>query len=129
LLLTVVASIISWLSHGVLMAGMYAKMPLIWRPFPAMTSLLPYGYFATFISMLCLVYIYGKGYEGKPSRFIEGLRFGVIVGLFAAVPMSVWSYISIPMPKEMAMSWFLAAFAEMAVVGVVLGLVYKKKEV
>lgn len=73
-----------------------------------------------------IVYIYHKGYEGKGSKLAEGLRFGVVIGLFTALPMAVWSYIMMPMPVALAIGWFVIAMIDILAAGAIIGLLYKR---
>ena len=71
-------------------------------------------------------YSYAKGYEGGAGT-VEGLRFGVIVGLLLACFSVVWSYVMMPISGTFAAAMIVDAIAEMAVFGVVVGLIYKPR--
>lgn len=115
-------SIINYLFLG----KMYAATILLWRPMAGMKPLLPYGFITTLITSYILIYIYHRGYEGKLSKLAEGLRFGLVIGIFTALPMSVWSYVMMPMPVSMAIAWFVTGFVDMLIAGAIIGLLYKR---
>lgn len=125
----VVAAVIAALNaifHGNLLSGTYETTAALWRTEAVMARLMPYGWLVTLITSVLLVYIFHKGYEGKGSKVAEGLRFGLIIGLFTALPMSVWSYVMIPMTVALAAAWFAIGMVDMLVAGAVVGLLYKR---
>lgn len=121
-----VVTIVESLAHGVLLKELYIQSASARRPEAEMSKLIYYGWIATLVSYFFLVYIFHKGYEGKTSKIAEGLRFGLIVGLFYAIPMVVWSYISIPMPLNLAVAWFFVGLVDMLLAGVIISLLYKR---
>jgi hypothetical protein len=121
----VAISALDWLFNGILMRDLYVAFATIWRPYIEMTKLVPYGWASTLIASFFFVYIYHKGYEGKGSGLAEGLRFGLIVGLFMSIPTVVWTYVLFPIPLNIAGYWFLIGMAELLVAGGLVGLIYK----
>jgi hypothetical protein len=69
--------------------------------------------------------IFSKGYEGK--GIVEGLRYGIYVGLLMSVPMAYGSYGAMPITYSLALQWFLYGLIEFAVLGVVIAMVYGKQ--
>lgn len=122
----IVITVVETIGHGYFMTGLYQMSSSLWRSQEAMESLLWLGYLSTVITSLIVVYIYHKGYEGKSSGLLEGLRFGIWIGLFVAIPMAAWSYVSMPIRIALAGGWFLIAFIKYVLAGIVIGLVYKK---
>jgi hypothetical protein len=70
--------------------------------------------------------IFSKGYEGKGS--LEGVRYGLYVGLMVALPMAYGSYAMMPIPYSLALQWFIYGTLEYMIAGVVLALIFKPKE-
>jgi len=126
LLILVTFFILDFISYGNLLAKMYAASASLWRPEIEMDAMLPYGYIGTLIVSFLLVYIYDRGYTGKGSHLAEGLRFGLVIGVFVAIPMAVWSYISLPMTLGLAIGWFITAFVKMLSAGFIVGVAYRK---
>ena len=130
----VVASIVSavvfigigMIGNGIFLADTYTATASLWRPEMEMTKLFPYGWLATLIISFIFVYIYHRGYEGKGCGFAEGLRFGFWIGLFAVIPMAVWSYVSYPIPMNLAIAWFIMGMVEFLLAGILVGLIYKR---
>jgi hypothetical protein len=71
-------------------------------------------------------YIFSKGYEAK--GILEGVRYGLYIGLMVALPMSYGSYAMMPIPYALALQWFIYCTLEYIIAGVVLALVFKPKE-
>jgi hypothetical protein len=111
--------------HGVLLKGIYVATAALWRPEAEMLKLLPVGMLSTLFLCLILVYIYHRGYEGAGSGLAEGLRFGFWIGLFMGVPGCVWAYITVPIPLNLAVFWFVGSLVEFLVAGMLIGLIYK----
>jgi hypothetical protein len=92
LILAVVAGLaamllLSGLWHGLLMHDFYVAHSPTLRETPLL-RLIGLGYF---ILATVMVVIYPKGYEGGPP-WLEGLRFGMLVGILYALPMGLVSY-------------------------------------
>jgi hypothetical protein len=68
-------------------------------------------------------YIFTKGYQGR--GIMEGLRFGLVVGLFVSIPMAYGTYMIIPIPYSLALEWFLYGTAQVILLGAVAAAVYK----
>jgi len=125
LVAAVVITIVEMVGHGYFMTPYYKETESLWRTYEAMNKLIWMGYVATVITSLIFAYIYHKGYEGKGPGALEGLRFGIIAGLFVAVPMALWSYVSQPITTAVAVGWFLIPMVKFALAGIGVGLVYK----
>ena len=76
------------------------------------------------IGFFVFAYAYAKGYEGG-NRALEGLRFGVVVGLLLACFAVTWNYVVLPVSGSLGMAWIVDTLVEMAIYGVIVGLVYK----
>jgi hypothetical protein len=56
---------------------------------------------------------------------MEGLRFGLIIGLFVSIPMAYGTYMIIPIPYYLALEWFFYGTAQAILLGAVAAAVYK----
>jgi hypothetical protein len=84
------------------------------------------GYGVSLLGFFVFAYAYAKGYEGGAGA-VEGLRFGVIVGLLLACFSGVWSYVMMPISGAFAVAMIVDAIVEMAIFGTVVGLVYSPR--
>jgi len=71
-------------------------------------------------------YIFSKGYEGR--GLLEGVRYGLYIGLMFALPMAYASYAMMPIPYSLALQWFIYSTLEYMIAGIVLALIFRPKE-
>jgi hypothetical protein len=114
--------LISPLVNNVLLADLYARHAAVFRPQTEMNMVLGLG--ASLGGFFVFAYAYAKGYEGG-SGAVEGLRFGVVVGLLLACFAVVWNYVVLPVSGSLGVAWVVDTLVEMALYGVVVGLVYR----
>jgi hypothetical protein len=121
---TVWDALYGFLMYGTLIAPEFAKYPGVYRSNEAGMAFLPLMFAGVFVAILAAAIIYAKGYEGG-NGLAEGGRFGVLLGLFVVFAFSGVNYATLIINKKLAGMTAAAAFVEWAVVGVVVGLVYK----
>ncbi len=71
-------------------------------------------------------YVFSKGYEGR--GLLEGVRYGLYIGLMVALPMSYGAYAMMPIPYSLALQWFIYGTLEYMIVGLLLSLAFRLKE-
>ena len=126
----VASAVVAWIVHlglttlvwSTLLPDAAGQNASLLRP-PAEMNL-TLGFAVSLLGFFVFAYAYAKGYEGGPGA-VEGLRFGVIVGLLLACFSAVWSYVMMPISGSFAAAMTVDAIVEMAVFGVVVGLIYK----
>jgi phosphotransferase system glucose/maltose/N-acetylglucosamine-specific IIC component len=118
----IVYLILSPLVNNVLLADLYAQHARVFRPQAEMNVAL--GLAAALAGFFVFAYAYAKGYEGG-AGVVEGLRFGVIVGLLLAAFSVAWNYVVLPVSGALAAAWIVDVIVEMAIYGAAVGLVYK----
>jgi hypothetical protein len=124
------AALVAWMVHlgltslvwSVLLPGLLQQNAPLLRP-PAEMNLVA-GYAASLVGFFVFAYAYAKGYEGG-AGLSEGLRFGAVVGLLLACFSAVWSYVMMPVSGTFAAAMAVDGIVEMAIYGMVVGLVYK----
>jgi hypothetical protein len=123
------AGLVAWLTYllvspfvnSLLLADLYALHASLFRPADSTNVVL--GFAASGLGFLVFAYAYAKGYEGGPGA-VEGLRFGVVVGLLLSCFGVVWNYVTLPVSGALAVAWVIDTLLEMALYGTVVGLVY-----
>jgi hypothetical protein len=115
---------LSPLVNNVLLADLYARHARVFRPQTEMNVTLGLG--ATLAGFFVFAYAYAKGYEGG-SGAVEGLRYGVIVGLLLATFSVTWNYVVLPVSGALAAAWIVDVIVEMAIYGTAVGLIYKPR--
>ncbi|MBI2346033.1 MAG: hypothetical protein HYV03_03950 [Deltaproteobacteria bacterium] len=71
--------------------------------------------------------IYSKGYEPEKAGASQGLRFGFLVGLFYWGTHLMSAFPFHPWPTRLYQTWFACGLAEFALLGVLVGAIYKPK--
>jgi hypothetical protein len=119
----IAAQILEFIIHYLILGGTYQATSHLWRPEAEMNQMMWMMWLTGLIWAFLFVYIFAKGYEGR--GIMEGVRFGLLIGLFYSLPMSLGSYVTIPMPFSLALNWFIFGMIEIVVLGVLAALIYK----
>jgi quinol-cytochrome oxidoreductase complex cytochrome b subunit len=106
---------------NVFMKSAYESLKSLWRP--DLTSKMWVMYVVGLLVSLLFTYIFIKGREGK--GIAEGVRFGIIIWLFVAVPMDLTMWVLLPIPHMLIFRWILFALLEMLVAGILVAVIYK----
>lgn len=109
--------------HNILLMGSYVAQAHLWRTDMMQKAWLMWvtGLIVSFL----FVYIFAKGYENK--GLMEGVRFGLIIGLFTFIPMALGSYAVWPIPFTLAAKWFIAGMVEYPLLGLVAAAIYRPR--
>ncbi len=119
----VLLSVLDMIVHGVILSEAYAAMPNVWRS--DMMEKMWMIWVVRAITTFFIAFIFAKGYEGK--GWMEGLRYGVYIGLLMATPYAYGSYASYPIPYAVAVQWFIYAFVGYVLAGITLALIFGRK--
>lgn len=119
----VVGQIINFLVHQVLLADTYQALAAVWRPEQEMMSMMWVMFVTSAIYLFLFCYIFTKGYEGK--GVMEGVRYGLLMGLFMSVPMAFDSYVIYPITTNLALIWFVCGVIFFVIAGAVFAAIYK----
>ncbi len=114
--------IIDFIVHSQLLCGLYESTKDLWRPEDEMLWPLMIG--VSLVVAFCFVAIYA--FLVKEKSLQQGLRYGILYGLAAAVPMAFGSYCFMPMPLGLVWGWFLAAMIEFILAGLIVGALVKE---
>lgn len=114
-------SAMDFVIHGVLLDSAYKATAHLWRPEVEMK--VPLMFAVTFIFSAGLVAIYSLLIN--PKSFSAGLQYGVILGLASGASMGIGFYCYMPIPLELAISWFFANLVEVSVAGIIIGAIVK----
>lgn len=121
----VVDQILGWIIHGWLLSGMYEATAQLWRPMAEMTGMMWMMWISSLVWAFIFVYVFAKGYEGKGIG--EGIRFGLLIGVFFGLPMSLGTYASQPIGFGLAVSWFFSSVIVITIHGILAYLIYQPK--
>jgi hypothetical protein len=118
----VIAEVLMFLVNGVLLAADYQATPNVWRP--DMARLMWVYHVLTLVESFFFTFIFGKGYEGK--GIMEGVRFGLYIGIWLSMSMAYGTYAMIAIPYSLAVKWFLLGIVQYVIMGTVAAAVYGK---
>jgi hypothetical protein len=119
----VVLEILNYIIHVLILKGPYEATSDLWRAADEMKSNMWIGGIGDLVWSFLFVYIFSKGYEAK--GWLEGLRYGVIIGLFLYIPMALGSYTVMPIPFSLSVYWFICGLIQITIVGIVAALIYR----
>jgi hypothetical protein len=117
----VAGMILDYLVHMVILKGAYESLAAIWRQ--EMNSLMWLMYVGSLIFAFLFVYIFTKGHENK--GIMEGVRYGLIIGLFFILPTASGQYAMYPIPFSLAVQWFVYGLIEFIIFGIIAAIIYK----
>jgi len=113
--------------YGLLLSGEFAKFPALYRSAETGPGYLPLMFAGVLVAIVAASIIYAKGYEGG-SGVAEGVRFGVLLGIFAAFAFANVNYGVLNMGRRLAVYTAVASFVEWMLIGVAIGAVYKPSQ-
>lgn len=113
--------ILNFIIHSVILMGIYEETKAVWRP--DMMEKMWIMWITAAIFSLLFVLIFTKGYEGKGC--MEGVRYGLLIGLFVSIPMAYNSYATIAIPYKLAFQWWVYGTIQCIICGVVAAWLYK----
>lgn len=121
----IVMNITDMIIHMGLLSSVYSSEPVV-KIMRSASEGKTWIYFLTsaFTSFF-FAFIFSKGYQGK--GIIEGVRYGLYVGLLMVTPMAYASYAMYPVPYSLAMQWFLYGMIQYLILGVVVATVFGSK--
>ena len=116
-------SIIDFVIHGVILSEAYKATDELWRPMEEMKMSLMR--IVVFISSIIFVLIYSLFFAEK--NITSGLKYGLLYGAGAGISMGYGSYAVMPMPYDMAFTWFIGVLIEAALGGLITGWIIRDK--
>jgi hypothetical protein len=120
----VILEVLDILIHGVILGSVYATMQNVWRP--DMMDKMWIMHIVKIVVSFFFALIFSKGYEGK--GIIEGVRYGLYVGIMIGIGMAYGTYAMIAIPYSLALQWFIFAVFEYIIAAIGLSLVYGKRK-
>ena len=96
----------------------------VYRPPESMKRAAPVGMASLLLAMMALAALYALGFHDG-SSVAQGLRFGLLVGVFAAGSFMLHNYVSLNIGLKLALLQSLASFVQWVGSGVVIALIYR----
>lgn len=113
--------IMDYIIHSVILSPVYAQLAYLWRQ--DMMSKMWLMALSTFVMSVMFVYIFIRGYENK--GIAEGVRFGIVAGLFMNFIGMFSQYVMYPIPFSLTLKWFIFGMLEFMIAGIVAAIIYK----
>lgn len=117
----VTLQVTDFLVHSVILGSTYESLEGVWRS-DMMSKMWVMTLASLFLSHM-FVFIFAKGYEGK--GIIEGVRFGLIIGLLMTVVGMLSQYAVYPIPFSLTIKWIVFGLLQFVIAGIVASLIYK----
>lgn len=120
-------AVLNFIIHGIILTSAYQteEVNKFMRSEAEMNGLMWIYYVIYLIQSFFFTFIFSKGYEGK--GIMEGVRYGLYMGLLLATPMAYASYAMYPMPYSLALQWFIYGMIYYIILGILLAAIYGKK--
>jgi len=119
----VVFELLDFIIHSVILADAYESLQGVWRQ--NMMNYMWVMYVTALIWSVFFVYIFTKGYQNR--GWLEGLRYGLLIGLLMLVMGMFNQWGVYPLPIGLVVQWFVFGLIQFMICGVVVALVYKPK--
>ena len=99
------------------------KYPAVYRPKEEMMSVMPFGFFASFIAVVVVTIIFALSYHGG-SGVTEGARLGILIGIFAVCNV-LHNFVNLQIGGRLAVGQAATYLIQWTITGIVIGLIYK----
>jgi hypothetical protein len=108
--------------NGVILQSAYMATASLWRP--DFERLMWVYHVINLVSAFLFALVFSRGYEGKGA--MEGVRFGLYMGVWIGIGYAYGSYAMIAIPYWMAATWFWTAILQYILAGVFTAAVFGK---
>jgi hypothetical protein len=119
----VVWQVIGFVVHGIMLGDTYRALWGVFRPETEMNGMMWMMFLSSALYLLLFCYIFTKGYEGKGIG--EGLRFGLLMGLFLSIPSALDQYVVYPLPPDLPAIWLVSGIVSFMIAGAIFAAIYK----
>jgi len=114
----VVAMLLGFVVHGVLLANDYAQLPSVMRPPDEAQQAFPWMILAHLLIAVGYTWIYVRGKEPKPWLG-QGVRFGLAVAVLSVIPMYLIYHAVAQFPLSLALKQIVFDTIGCIVLGIV----------
>jgi hypothetical protein len=111
-----------WLAPGLIKEA--HKYPAVFRPAEEMKTVMPIALVATFMAILVAAVIFARMHPGGSGAF-AGAHFGILFGTFVVCAFVLHNYVNLNIGLKLALGQAAAYFVQWAIIGIVIGLIYK----
>ena len=126
LVVYVIVQALGFLIHEVMMGDTYEALASVFRSEAQMQEMIPIMFLSAAVFLFIFCYVFTQGREG--TGVMEGVRYGILMGVFLALPTSVDAYVIYPITSDVAVVWFISAVVSLAIAGAVFSVIYKPSD-
>lgn len=116
----------SFLLHGLWLGSTYEAMTNVYRPAAEQEKLMPFMLLAHVMLAGGFVWIYQRGRENI-AWLPQGIRFGVIIALFASIPSYMIYYTVQSMESSLAVKQIVGEGALLLLLGALVAFLYRSE--
>jgi hypothetical protein len=102
------------------------RFAAVYRPEESMKQVAPVGMVAMLIAMMALAGLYAFAFRAG-SAVAQGVRFGALVGVFAAGSFVLHNYVSLNIGLRLALLQAVAYFVQLLGASIVIALIYRPR--
>jgi hypothetical protein len=114
--------VMNFIVNGLLLMSSFDSLKNLWRP--DMMSLMWIFHVNMLIGAFFFILVFSKGYEGK--GIVEGVRYGLYIGIWMGVGFAYGTYAMIAIPYTMALIWFVTALMQYILAGIIAAAIFDK---
>ena len=129
LVMSIAALLLGFIVHGVLLAPDYAALGAMFRSDADSSRYAPWMVLAHVLIGFAMTWIYAQGFSSGRSTSLQGLRFGLAMALFSAVPGYLIYYAVQPLPASLVAKQLLAGVVAMLLLGLLVAWLQPRRKV
>ena len=124
---TIVFFIIGFLGEGLLFRKDFSPYSSLYRSSDSISKYMPIGLLSLLAAMFVLSMIYASGFSGAESgpAIWQGVRFGLLVGIFATCIHPVTNFVTMNLGAKLSVEVAISTIVQWLLVGVVIATIYK----
>jgi len=124
---TIIFFAIGFLGEGLLFRKDFSPYSGMYRSSEAISKYMPIGMLSFFVAMFAVSMIYASTYSvaGSGSVIAQGLRFGLLIGIFAACVHPITNFAPMNLGAKLSAEITISTIVQWVLVGAVIAAVYK----
>ncbi len=124
---TIVFFVIGFLGEGLLFRKDFGPYSNLYRSSESISKYMPIGLLSLLVAMFALSMIYASWFSGagSGSAISQGVRFGLLVGVFAACIHPITNFITMNLGAKLSVEITISTIVQWILVGAVIAAIYK----
>jgi hypothetical protein len=124
---TIVFFVIGFLGEGLLFRKDFSPNSNLYRSAETISKYMPMGMLSLLVAMFALSLIYASWFSGagSGSALSQGVRFGLLVGIFAACIHTITNFVTMNLGAKLSLEITMSTIVQWVLVGAVIAAIYK----